>query len=218
MENQPKTLSINVTDDIKTKDIPPGETSLNESSEYYQQAINRCVPAHNVKSRWVTLSDVPLIIKEAKILLALCNLTFGDYTNIPALAHTQINDKDPLRFFVLNSGVIIINPIIINHTKVPVLLIEGCISYPKEKKLNLVPRYNKITVTFQTVINPKDDGNLELSTPITKEFNTRMSQIFQHEISHLNGFNIYDKGYQAENSVGFGDKTPIDPKIWDEKK
>ena len=210
MSDQPETLTISVADDVKTKDVPPGGTAsneipANEIPAYYQQAASRRVSAHNVKSRWVTSSDIPLVVAEAEILLALCKLPFGHYRGTPTLAHTQINDKEPLRFFVMNNGVIVVNPLIINHTKVPTLQTEGCIAYSSKAPINLVPRFNKVTVTFQTIIDPDKDGNLILSAPVTEEFNGRMAQMFEHEISHLNGFNIYDVNYSPRACVGFGD-------------
>lgn len=214
MSDQPETLSISVAEDIKIKDVPPGGSASNEVPAYYIAAAERRVPAHNVKSRWVMESDIPSVVAEAEILLTLCKLPSGHYHGAPTLSHTQINDKEPLRFFVMNNGVIVINPVIVNHTKVPTLQVEGCIAYSKEKPLNLVPRFNKIAVTFQTIIDPKKNGNLVLSAPVTEEFNGKMAQMFQHECSHLNGANIYDEKYQGKNSVGFGDGLPVDPKIW----
>jgi peptide deformylase len=217
MSDQPETLTISVADDVKTKDVPPGGTS-NNLPEYFQQAIKRCVPAHNVKSRWVTEADIPFMVEEAEILLTLCKLYRGHRYAQGAMtcSHTQINGKNPLRFFVINNGVIIINPLIINHTKVPTFQSEDCMAYPDKSPLGLVPRYNKIIVTFQTLIDPNKDGKLILSKPITEEMNGKTAQAFQHEISHLNGFNIYDEIYQCNNSIGFGDGLPVDPLIWNQ--
>lgn len=218
MSDQPEVLSISVAEDIKIKDVPPGgasgEIPAGEVPAYYLAANERRVSAHNVKSRWITSSDISLVVSEAEILLALCKLPHGHYQGTPTLAHTQINDKEPLRFFVMNNGVIVVNPLIINHTKVPTLQTEGCIAYSSKSPINLVPRFNKITVTFQTIIDPDKDGNLTLSAPVTEEFNGRMAQMFQHECSHLNGANIYDEKYQGKSSIGFGDGLPVDPKIW----
>lgn len=205
MSDQPETLSISVAEDIKIKDVPPGGSASNDVPAYYIAAAERRVPAHNVKSRWVMESDIPSVVAEAEILLTLCKLPSGHYHGAPTLSHTQINDKEPLRFFVMNNGIIIINPVIINHTKVPTLQTEGCLAYPDRAPINLVPRFNKITITFQTIIDPEKNGKLMLSAPVTEEFNGRMAQMFQHELSHLNGFNIYDTGYSPKNSVLFGD-------------
>ena len=134
----------------------------------------------------------------------MCNLPRGKYSGIAALAHSQIEDKNPLRFFVLPSGVVIVNPVIADHTKASIFKIEGCMSFPDENIKNLVPRYNKITVTYQTFERENKDSEPTLSKPITEDLISGAAHVFQHEISHLNGSNIYDDNFKAESGEGLG--------------
>ena len=71
---------------------------------------------HDKKSRHVTKKDISIILKDFEILYKLCFIEIGIHKGAFAIAHSQINDKSPLRFFVTNKKDIIINPKIINHT------------------------------------------------------------------------------------------------------
>lgn len=225
---------MSVKEEIRTNDIPPGKAtpSAQERQEQlpkeevekrrkimleYTRLSGRYCPPHNKKSRWVKPSDLPLVVADGKDLVAMCSLPRGKYSGISALAHPQIDDKNPLRFFVLPNGMVIINPVIINHTKVPVFKEEGCMSFPDNDIKKMVPRYNKVTVTYQTLTHEGEKTEPILSKPMTEGLNGGPAHVFQHECGHLNGCNIYDADYSPDKSIGLGDGLSVDPKLWDIK-
>ena len=61
-------------------------------------------------------------------------------------------------------------------------------SFPN--KFNKVKRFNKIIVKHQVKARNSNDGNAF----ITEEFEGMNSFIIQHEIDHLNGIHILNKG------------------------
>jgi peptide deformylase len=222
MPKEPETLKVSVSENIKMKDVPPGTQAptpeqLDEhlpSEEVekrrkimleYTRLSGRYCPPHNIKSKWVTEKDLEIVIADGKDLVAMCGLPRGKYSGIMALTHSQINDKDPLRFFVFPNGVVVINPVVINHTKSSIEKAEGCMSYPELDVKKDVPRYNKITVIYQTLeqLSVGDSGPI-LSKPILENLSGGAAHVFQHELSHLNGSNIYDKDFKAESCEGLG--------------
>lgn len=227
----PDPLEVKAEEIVETKEKSPGNPPLTqeqveeklppEEVERRQKAMveytrlsGRYVPAHNKKSRWVTSTDIPTVVADGKDLVTMCQLPRGLYSGIAALAHPQIDDKDPLRFFVLPTGMVIINPIIIDHTKVPLFKDEGCMSFPDKPARTMVPRYNKITVTYQTLARKDAESDPILSEPATEELNGGPAHVFQHEISHLNGVNVYDEDFEAQSAAGFGDGMILDPDMW----
>lgn len=233
MSNDPNTLQINVSEAIKIGDVPPGtpaptlkqiEENLPPEEvekrqkimlEYTRLSSRYCDP-HNIKSRWVTKDDLPRVIADGKDLAAMCNLPRGKYSGIAALAHPQIDNKDPLRFFVLPNGMVVINPVITSSTKSHVFKKEACMSFPDKDVIQELPRFNKITVTYQTLALVDGNPDPVLSKTITETLNGGISHVYQHELGHLNGCNIYDEDYAPERSIGFGDGLPVDMGIWGE--
>jgi hypothetical protein len=169
----------------------------------YSRLLGRYVDPHNKKSRWVTKKDIKRVISDGHDLSALCNIPRGELLGISALSHAQIDDKDPLRFFILLNGMVIINPVIINHTITTIDKNEGCMSYPYRPVKTGVQRYHKITVIYQT-LEKIDEKEPSLSKIIVEGFSGNVSHIFQHEICHCNGVNIYDKDYKPESCEGLG--------------
>lgn len=231
-EEQPEPLKIFVSENVKVEAVGPGmQTPTAKEQEEklppeevekrqkimleYTRLLGRYCPPHNKQSRWVKPSDVLKVEADGKDLVAMCRLPRGAYGGIAALAHSQIDDKDPLRFFVLPNGMVIINPVITNHTKVPVYKEEGCMSFPDTPILSMVPRYNKVNVTYQTLAKEKDDSEPVLSKSISENVNGSIAHVFQHECGHLNGCNIYDPDFAIDKSVGFGDGKEVDPSIWE---
>lgn len=123
----------------------------------------------------------------------------GDFNHGPfhknhiALHHSQV-DENPYNFFVIKRSIVgakdneiiaVINPKIIErdedskstHT-------EGCISFPfrQDKK---VQRYDRVKVQYQVA---DDKGNLTMKEEWTEGL---MARVFQHEIQHAQGGNIY---------------------------
>lgn len=186
---EPEVLSVEVSDAIK-----PGEAIGNP-----QEKINvlvRYVPWHTKLSRTVTSEDIPRLIKEASVMGELCHTPIGIYGGANAVSHAQIDGVDPLRFFVSSSGEVIINPVIIDHTKTPVDSVEACTSFP-EKPPVTVQRYHKITARFQQLTIEK-----ELSDFREEQFSGPEAKAFQHECEHMNGHSIYDEVISPEDALG----------------
>jgi peptide deformylase len=111
-----------------------------------------------------------------------------------ALHHSQVNE-DPFNFFVIkrslvrakdNEMIAVINPEIIEvQESSRILHLEGCMSFPfrPDKKVH---RYNEIKVRYET---PSDDAG-ELQTKEETVYGI-IAFIFQHEIQHGKGGNIY---------------------------
>lgn len=200
------------TGDILTVDkeklVEDGKKVMNdEIARYYEHSmkhLQRYVPPHKVKSRWVKHSDVERIISEGQVMLELCGIGHGAYGNANAIAHSQIEDKEPLRFFVTNNGLLIINPVIISHTNYPVFKTEGCMSYPSEPMKTMIKRFNKITVRYQMLIKDESEKPI-ISKPQEITYNGTLAEVFQHEVHHLNGVYVYDDFYTPETCAWFGD-------------
>lgn len=226
----PETLEVKVHEDIITgdtmgtfsdtpKEAPVIDQSLMDeakrlSMEDYMRKVNesmgRYVPGHNKPSRWVTIEDLPRVVAEGKVMLDLMHLPRGKYsTGVAALAHSQIEDQDPLRFFVLPNGMVVINPVVTSHSKAPVYKTEGCMSYPDEEMKTMVPRFNIIEVGFQLLEKQDESEEPKLSKMVDERLNGHASHIFQHEISHVNGHNVYDEDYSPDFCVGMGDGKEI---------
>lgn len=125
----------------------------------------------------------------------------GLWDKVYAIAHCQVSET-PMAFFVVSKevvdekmfpGQIIINPVIlakeeeieVKGLKVPNLkrLDEQCISFPY-RSAKKVERYDVIKVRYQT------PGFWGLKTH-TAELKGIQSQIFQHEVGHCLGQNIF---------------------------
>lgn len=169
--------------------------------QYREDYLKRYVEPHRIKARDVKPEDLPRLLEEAHILFNLCFTKRGHYNHSYAMAHPQIDDKDPLRFFVTYDQQTIINPTIVRHTgsdcdcqsaifcthaRQTLDGTEGCMSYPDRLMIN-VPRWNKIEVMYITI---NDKG--EFTTSLLKKLNGIESRYFQHEIDHLNAVFIYD--------------------------
>lgn len=194
--------------------VEDGKKLMADEIARYQEEtmkyLQRYVEPHKIKSRWVTPEDMEYVVKEAQVCLQLCFTNHGMYGNANAIAHPQIEDKSPLRFFVMRTGMVIVNPIIVSHTKYPITKErgEGCMSYPSEPFKPNLQRFNKVDVQYQT-LSPNPDGKPEslpvLSASVEGKFNGEIAQVFQHECAHLNGHYIYDEDYSPLHAVGFGD-------------
>jgi peptide deformylase len=163
-----------------------------------EDLIRRIVSPHKKVSREVTEKDLEKVLSDGQILLDLCYMRAGMYGSAFAMAHSQIEESDPLRFFVMANGLIIINPKIINHTRVPVDSEEGCMSF-SEKPQKTVQRYHKIEVKYVTI---KEENEKKIFTPvIAASLSGREAKIFQHEIAHMNGKYVYDDNAQPEDAL-----------------
>jgi len=211
----PKFLKRNKEEEPKEEDFAKTAEKIEEEAKNLR---DRFVPPHNKRSRHVTPKDIKRVKKDGEDMLMLCHIGRGPYPTGDALAHPQIDDKDPLRFFVTRAGLVVINPLIINHTKAHLWDVEGCLSFPDEKPKTMVPRYYKIVVEYQTLIeDPKKKGEVSLGAFQIGEFKGMAARIIQHELCHLNGSYIYDKDFDPSKAVGLGDGIVINHSVWDNK-
>ena len=144
------------------------------------------VKPHKKKSREVTEKDLPKLMEDAHIMFQLCFAPHGMYFGGFAVHHSQVNEKDPLNFFVTYDKELIINPVMVNHTKTTIGSKEGCLSFENEP-MTVVQRYNKITVEYSTLT---PDG--KISERITENINGKRSLVYQHEIDHANAKFIFN--------------------------
>lgn len=151
----------------------------------------KLVEAHRVVSRECTNDDVRRIVMDAFLMVDL----FGERTI--ALAHPQVNDKDPLRFFVLRDllypgakSTIIVNPRIVRHSGYTVDSVEGCHTWP-ERPHTTKQRWRMCDVEYQV-----PDGD-KLSPVITETIKALPAFVFQHELDHLGGIYCYDEATQT---------------------
>lgn len=148
---------------------------------------DRLVKPHHKIARFVEVEDHDRVRKEAEILFALCNTKFGIYKSALAMSHPQIDDQDPLRFFVICTSQAIINPVMVRQTQHQVDSNEGCFSFPDKLPI-IVPRSSKITVRCRVLMYPY---NGELGPEIEAECTGKDAFIFQHEMDHFEGKYIH---------------------------
>jgi len=158
------------------------------------ELIIKLLPPHKVKSRECTKEDIPRIIEDVNTMHLLCFSRTDTYHGAFAIAHSQICDDDPLRFFVTADRQIIINPVIIRKTQFQVDSIEGCMSYlhMKPKKIG---RSHKCEIEYVTLIPDKFEPSdkFDFSSPQTVNLSGQKSFIYQHEIDHMDGIYVYDE-------------------------
>jgi peptide deformylase len=108
-----------------------------------------------------------------------------------ALAHPQVEEDRPLRLFVARegklAGTVCINPEI-TFTAEPYKAREGCLSFPTMPEV-VVDRFKKIGYRYFDIYGQEQTGELW----------DLQAEIFQHEVEHLAGFNIY--GWEKEKFV-----------------
>jgi len=127
-----------------------------------------------------------------------------------AIAHCQVVEHTPLRVFVMQNNIadnyelpsVIYNARIIDQSE-PYEVLELCLSFPYHDRAKIT-RHRKIEVEYQIEENGK------LSKPIKKKFGDFIAQLFQHEIQHFEGDNIYNQFKREKNDKdkNKGDKKP----------
>jgi peptide deformylase len=143
------------------------------------------------------------IIKEAKEILDAIKsreiFTPGSkWNDCYAVAQPQISKK-PLRYFVINperietvkdfEGTIIINPKLISKDRLTrTMFKEGCLSFPF-RPVKKTKRFLTIEVEYDIINN---NYSPILTKKIKKQLTGLTACIFQHELQHLNGKNIYN--------------------------
>ncbi|MDD5065206.1 MAG: peptide deformylase [Phycisphaerae bacterium] len=115
----------------------------------------------------------------------------GSFDQVYAVAHCQVSEQ-PMAFFVVSSAHrlmfadrVIINPEIIKTYEEPVSCKEACLSFPYRSD-KTVERYEMVRGKYQILRNG------ELKT-VEVDIEGIASQVFQHEVDHLQGKNIYFK-------------------------
>lgn len=155
------------------------------------------IAPHKKKSKDVKEKHLSIVKKYYLPLKTIMEEMEGEkyFKSIYAIAHCQVTKKNPLRFFVINKSNelmkemdiddLIINPVILNHTKQICYKEEGCLSFPGYPNVQ-VERWNKIEVKFLT-------ANLEENKLYSHTLNLsgKLAEIFQHEIDHFNAIYIY---------------------------
>jgi len=217
-EEPPAILSISVNDAVKAKpvgmgnqspEMTPEERNLRVKNEY-EKLLKLYVHPHLKPGRWISgKADLERVLKEAHEMILLCNVPRGRQAGgAHAIAHTQVCNTDPLRFFVLQNGMVVINPIIVNHTNYSVFKKEGCMSFPDDPMKEMVSRYHKVVAMFQSFAK-KDDGTVVLTKPMTEHLTGMMAEIFQHECQHCNGHYIYDVDHGPEQCLWLPEGMPL---------
>ena len=163
------------------QEVKPEEEKKVEPVDFFA----RIVRPHNKKSREVTQEDVPRLIKEANVLYNICFTRCGIYNGAHAVHHSQIDDTDPLNFFVTAAKEIIINPVMTRHTNALVDSKEGCVTFWDTPE-KVVGRYHKSEFDFITLTSEE-----KLSEKFHISLVGKDSKIFQHETDHANGILIY---------------------------
>lgn len=151
-----------------------------------EEAEKLYVPANNLKSRECTEADIPKILELAPKMQEMCRVGRGFYPAGFAIVHCQIDDKDPMAFFVTATGEVIVNPTIINQTQYKIDKIESCLSFPENQPIK-VPRSHKITGMYKVI----DTENKKFLPTLMCKLSGIEAQIYQHEIDHIEGRNIY---------------------------
>lgn len=143
------------------------------------------VKPHRVKSREVTNNDIARVLEDAVKMFEFIN----SKPECVALAHSQIEDKDPLRFYVTRAGQIFLNPNIEKHSSYTVESPEGCMTFPGEKEV-IKNRWRKVVLSFHQF--DKNDKSI-LGNRHEVDLTGLPAFIAQHEIDHLDGIYCYDK-------------------------
>lgn len=157
------------------------------------------VDPHGVSSREVVEADFPRVLSHAQQMLDLCKKPRGKCNGALALAHSQVEKEDPLRFFVTADGFVCVNPVITNHTRHKVHRKEQCLSFPDHDPIR-VARYNKVTVKFAVLF----ENELIYSE---ENIHGRAAKVFQHEIDHMNALYIHEHVGRGFAEPSNGDTT-----------
>ncbi len=141
----------------------------------------------NKVSKKCTEEDIDTFVRKLTPLMAqMCHLPIGNHKNGAfAMAHCQIDQEAPLRFFVLKSGTAIVNPRIVSATRRR-MNFEGCMSFAEKMCQKGVYRFTRVTANFIEIHSSgqRTDHKEQL---VKGQF----ACIMQHEIDHMNGKHIF---------------------------
>ena len=189
----PEELEFHKKEKIGVKTDLPIKVEIPKDS-----VLKRLVPPHSKKSRLVTIEDIDRVIEDSKVLYELCFTSNGFYKGAFAMHHSQIDDKDPLSFFVTAEKNIVINPSILRHSSYLKDSREACMTFG-DKPMVMVQRWQKIVVEYYSVVlddekrfdNDSDKDYFKLSNKIEEDLSGFQSLVWQHEIDHGNALYIY---------------------------
>ena len=148
------------------------------------------IPPHHKIA--VPVKNYKEIRKDAELMVKLVDGRFkGHWKSALAISHAQVSEN-PKTFFALNIKYalyfklprIVINPKIIRGWDEKIVK-EGCMDFQKEKAVK-IKRFNKVEVEY---LKPTFFG----LKPMRGEFEDIMAWMFQHELLHFEGKNIYDR-------------------------
>lgn len=149
--------------------------------------------AHNIPCETIT-EITPEIVQIIANMKARLEKPFAQKKGMAmgvALAHPQVCEDRPLRLFVARegklAGTVFINPEI-TFTAEPYKAREGCLSFPTMPEV-IVERFKKIGYRYFDIYGQEQTGELW-------DF---QAEVFQHEVQHLDGLNIY--GWEKEKFV-----------------
>ena len=125
--------------------------------------------------------EVTVFDKELRLLVADLKKHMKEYNGI-GIAANQIGSNK--RVAIVVPGLTLVNPKIFRTFGDIELSEESCLSLPYLKGSVMVARHSRIIVQYQDV-----RGNLK-----NKEFIGLRAIIIQHEIDHLNGITLIEKG------------------------
>ena len=163
----------------RLEEIKPKEKTKDGTEKEAEDLTLRYVAPHKKVSRNVTDSDLKFVMDEAHIMFSLLFTPYKNCLGGYAIAHQQINNVEPLRFFVTKDQEIIINPVITKHTRHTVDSEEGCLTFA-DMPTKIIQRYNKIEVEYYTLVGTGDlSEKKEISLSGHKAFE------YEHELDHF---------------------------------
>ncbi len=143
----------------------------------------KIVEPHRKVSRPVTLADYDRVMEAEK---AMREWMVAKYSCV-GLAHPQIDDEDPLAFFITlqEPFKVICNPKVVVYSSVKTQSKEGCMTFPDKEHI-WHDRHVAITVEYEVFKGKK-------LVKKRKQINGFLAVVYQHEIDHLNAKYCYDE-------------------------
>ena len=146
-------------------------------------------------------------VKEGEEIGAQLLKELAESKNGIGLAANQIGINKRVCVINVKEPLILINPIIVEHSEEQFMFAEGCLSFPG--KHVRTGRYVSVTVEA-------DNHNSKLVfTADSKEINDAFeTACIQHEIDHLDGITMFDRAmvsqpYKAPRKIGRNEKVTI---------
>ena len=139
----------------------------------------KIIAPHNIESLEVIDCDYNRVIRNARKMVDLCFVKTSFYNGAHSISHCEVTKIDPLKFFVMRDGFVIVNPVIIKHSRKIIKSEEGCLLYPDQPPI-IVKRWERCTFNFRL----PDYKNKIFSEIKTLDVGGLTAKIFQHEIDH----------------------------------